>query len=361
MSSLKGDKMPYARLCHILKWDDFDGYGFNLHADKGKDGQFIGKVDEGSPSQAAGLRQGDRIVEVNEINIANESHKQVVERIKAFPNETKLLVVDQEADDYFKANNVVIKGTMANVKVIKTPEKNPNSVEQEERSDGSNASVDESAQKSIGSNDTAHSDSTLVATTTMTTTTTTTTTTTVPTSTTTTTATTTSLEPTDGPTGTNENENENEKENVNEQDARENGIEPEDERKRAESSARGPQEVRSEEGIDRLQGQVRHRAEVITGIFLRRSLALSLRGRVRAFGGGARRAAYSRVVVREPGAGDRAEIVGGTAPGTGEPPSAYLRPGILESQVQVGCEGNRAAWREGAGKAGWMVPRAGAV
>lgn len=143
MSSLKGDSTPCARLCHILKWEDFDGYGFNLHAERGKTGQFIGKVDDGSPSQAAGLRQGDRIVEVNEINIANETHKQVVDRIKAFPNETKLLVVDQEADDYFKANNFVIRGSMTSVKVIKTPERNPASVEHEARSDGSVSSVDD--------------------------------------------------------------------------------------------------------------------------------------------------------------------------------------------------------------------------
>ncbi|CAL7937223.1 unnamed protein product [Xylocopa violacea] len=162
MSSLKDDKIPCARLCHIVKWDDFDGYGFNLHAEKGKNGQFIGKVDDGSPSQAAGLRQGDRIVEVNEINIANETHKQVVERIKAFPNETKLLVVDQEADEYFRANNIVIKGTMAHVKVNKTPEKNPNSVEQDELN-GSNVSIDENAQKSSGSNDTSHSESSTVS------------------------------------------------------------------------------------------------------------------------------------------------------------------------------------------------------
>ncbi|KAL0102121.1 hypothetical protein PUN28_018573 [Cardiocondyla obscurior] len=160
MSSFKDDKAPCARLCHIVKWDDFNGYGFNLHAQKGKNGQFIGKVDDGSPSQAAGLRQGDRIVEVNEIDIANETHNQVVERIKAFANETKLLVVDQEADDYFRENNVIVKGTMPNVKVIKTPERNPNSAE--DRSEGSNSSVDQSTQKSINSNDTAHSDSTTV-------------------------------------------------------------------------------------------------------------------------------------------------------------------------------------------------------
>lgn len=83
-----------ARLCHIMKWDHFDGYGFNLHAEKGKAGQYIGKVDDGSPAEAAGLRQGDRILEVNGESIANKTHKQVVEAIKGLPNETKLLVVD---------------------------------------------------------------------------------------------------------------------------------------------------------------------------------------------------------------------------------------------------------------------------
>ena len=36
---------------------DFDGYGFNLHSDKNRVGQFIGKVDEGSPAEAAGLKR----------------------------------------------------------------------------------------------------------------------------------------------------------------------------------------------------------------------------------------------------------------------------------------------------------------
>ncbi|XP_018578226.1 Na(+)/H(+) exchange regulatory cofactor NHE-RF2 [Anoplophora glabripennis] len=89
---------PKARLCHIQKWDHFDGYGFNLHAEKGKPGQYIGKVDEGSPSEAAGLRQGDRILEVNGESIANKTHKQVVELIKAENGETKLLVIDPEDD-----------------------------------------------------------------------------------------------------------------------------------------------------------------------------------------------------------------------------------------------------------------------
>ncbi|XP_059615043.1 Na(+)/H(+) exchange regulatory cofactor NHE-RF1 [Phlebotomus argentipes] len=95
------------RVCHVVKREDFDGYGFNLHAEKGKPGQYIGKVDENSPAEMAGLRQGDRIIEVNDVNIGTETHKQVVQRIKANPNEVKLLVVDPEVIEVTKDNQIV--------------------------------------------------------------------------------------------------------------------------------------------------------------------------------------------------------------------------------------------------------------
>lgn len=94
-----------ARLCHIRKIDNFDGYGFNLHAEKGKPGQYIGKVDEGSPAEAAGLRQGDRILEVNGESIGDKTHKQVVELIKQHADETKLLVVDPDDTTIIPTNN----------------------------------------------------------------------------------------------------------------------------------------------------------------------------------------------------------------------------------------------------------------
>uniref|UniRef100_A0A1W7RA25 Na(+)/H(+) exchange regulatory cofactor NHE-RF2 n=1 Tax=Hadrurus spadix TaxID=141984 RepID=A0A1W7RA25_9SCOR len=112
---------PAPRLCHLIKWPDFDGYGFNLHAEKAKAGQYIGKVDEDSPAEFAGLREGDCIVEVNGVNIANENHKQVVERIKAVPNETKLLVVDEEGKKWYKERKLVVKSTQHNVIYNKTP------------------------------------------------------------------------------------------------------------------------------------------------------------------------------------------------------------------------------------------------
>jgi len=68
-------------------WSDYPGYGFNLHAEKSKPAQFIGKIDVGSPAEAAGLQEGDTIVEVNGTCILAEGHLDVVRRIKSNPKQ----------------------------------------------------------------------------------------------------------------------------------------------------------------------------------------------------------------------------------------------------------------------------------
>ncbi|XP_038675563.1 Na(+)/H(+) exchange regulatory cofactor NHE-RF2 [Scyliorhinus canicula] len=88
------------RLCHMIKGEC--GYGFHLHGEKGKSGQFIRKVEPGSPAEASGLSAGDRVLEVNGENVETETHNQVVQRIKALENETRLLVVDKETDEYLR-------------------------------------------------------------------------------------------------------------------------------------------------------------------------------------------------------------------------------------------------------------------
>lgn len=50
--------------------------------EKGRPGQYIGTVDEDSPAYLAGLRDGDRIVEVNGTNAENKEHKQVISLIQ---------------------------------------------------------------------------------------------------------------------------------------------------------------------------------------------------------------------------------------------------------------------------------------
>ena len=68
------DAAPRPRLCHLRKWPDFNGYGFNLHAERGKAGQFIGNVDPDSPAVAANLRPGDRIVQVGYVYMSAMTH-----------------------------------------------------------------------------------------------------------------------------------------------------------------------------------------------------------------------------------------------------------------------------------------------
>uniref|UniRef100_A0A3B3HSG9 PDZ domain-containing protein n=1 Tax=Oryzias latipes TaxID=8090 RepID=A0A3B3HSG9_ORYLA len=87
------------RLCHLLRGEE--GYGFNLHSDKKKTGQFVRTVDPNSPAERAGVRPGDKIVEVNGVNIGGLRHSEVVELIKSRGNEVRLLVVDQETDELF--------------------------------------------------------------------------------------------------------------------------------------------------------------------------------------------------------------------------------------------------------------------
>ncbi|CAF1059970.1 unnamed protein product [Adineta ricciae] len=123
---------PRPRLCHLRRWPDFNGYGFNLHCEKNKPGQFIGKVDRESPAESAGLREGDRIIEVNHVPIGNENHTQVVARIKEgvsrdgtkHPDEVILLVVDPDTDEYYKRKSIVIRSNDPNVEKLGVKNRN---------------------------------------------------------------------------------------------------------------------------------------------------------------------------------------------------------------------------------------------
>lgn len=103
---------PPPRLCHLVKSPTFEGFGFNLYAEKKKPGQYIGEIDSDSPAEAAGLKEGDRIIEVNGVNVNMENHRQVVQRIKAVVGETRLLVVDQKSADWHRDHRVLVKASL---------------------------------------------------------------------------------------------------------------------------------------------------------------------------------------------------------------------------------------------------------
>lgn len=96
---------PRPRLCRLQKGSG--GYGFNLHSDKSRPGQFIRAVDDDSAAQRAGLRPNDKIIQVNGMSVVGKQHSEVVAAIKASGDEVTLLVVDSEADDFFTKCDVL--------------------------------------------------------------------------------------------------------------------------------------------------------------------------------------------------------------------------------------------------------------
>ncbi|XP_058509229.1 Na(+)/H(+) exchange regulatory cofactor NHE-RF1 [Solea solea] len=92
------------RLCALEKGDN--GYGFHLHGEKGKTGQFIRLVESDSPAETSGLRAGDRLVFVNGDEVENESHQQVVSRIRATVGSLELIVVDPDTEQLLKKHNM---------------------------------------------------------------------------------------------------------------------------------------------------------------------------------------------------------------------------------------------------------------
>lgn len=83
------------RLCVLEKGES--GYGFHLHTERGKSGQFIRLVEPDTPASASGLLAGDRLMFVNGENVEDEGHQQVVSRIRATAGALKLIVADADA------------------------------------------------------------------------------------------------------------------------------------------------------------------------------------------------------------------------------------------------------------------------
>ncbi|XP_035253901.1 Na(+)/H(+) exchange regulatory cofactor NHE-RF1-like isoform X1 [Anguilla anguilla] len=92
------------RLCVLEKGSD--GYGFHLHGEKGKTGQFIRLVEPDSPSESAGLHAGDRLLFVNGECVENDSHQQLVSRIRATVGKLELVVVDEDTEELLKKCNM---------------------------------------------------------------------------------------------------------------------------------------------------------------------------------------------------------------------------------------------------------------
>ncbi|XP_071394984.1 Na(+)/H(+) exchange regulatory cofactor NHE-RF3, partial [Centroberyx affinis] len=89
------DQSPVPRL-HHLKCLEGQSFGFYLRVEKGRRGHVIRDVEPWSPAEHSGLRDGDRVLEVNEEYVDNMDFHRVVRRIQSCGLQLFLLVLRGE-------------------------------------------------------------------------------------------------------------------------------------------------------------------------------------------------------------------------------------------------------------------------
>ncbi|XP_040004125.1 Na(+)/H(+) exchange regulatory cofactor NHE-RF3 [Xiphias gladius] len=105
---------PKPKLCYMVK--SSSGYGFSLRSVNGEPGLFMYEVIPGSVADKAGVKDNDRLLEVNGENI--ETHDQAVDKIKLAVSSIMFLLVDEETDKYYQNKRVKIGSWLATAKYL---------------------------------------------------------------------------------------------------------------------------------------------------------------------------------------------------------------------------------------------------
>ncbi|XP_028657032.1 Na(+)/H(+) exchange regulatory cofactor NHE-RF3 [Erpetoichthys calabaricus] len=122
---------PKPKLCYMVK--DKSGYGFSLKTIKNVSGIFMTDVKASGVADKAGVKNNDRLIEINSENVEKCTHEQAVAKIKQAGNSVVFLLVDEDTDKYYKNAGMKITSEMANLKLL--PHK-PRTVELAKGEDG---------------------------------------------------------------------------------------------------------------------------------------------------------------------------------------------------------------------------------
>lgn len=92
------------RITYIRKGPN--GFGFTLTNESKKAGFFIKDIEENSPAESAGLKEMDRLVAVNGVDVEGWSHDQIVNSIRESGDTCCFLVVDKFTDQMYQLGKV---------------------------------------------------------------------------------------------------------------------------------------------------------------------------------------------------------------------------------------------------------------
>ncbi|NXA35192.1 NHRF3 protein, partial [Eudromia elegans] len=107
---------PQPRLCYLVK--ESSGYGFSLKTTEGQKGLFIVEVSSQGAAAKAGVKNNDRLIEINGKNVENDKHEEVVEKVKKSGNHVIFLLSDEETDQYYGTQKMVLSKESASLKLL---------------------------------------------------------------------------------------------------------------------------------------------------------------------------------------------------------------------------------------------------
>ncbi|NXI71560.1 NHRF3 protein, partial [Anseranas semipalmata] len=108
--------VPQPRLCYLVKEEK--GYGFSLKTTEGKKGLFIVDLSSQGAAAKAGVQNKDRLIEINGKNVENDTHEEVVEKVKKSGSHVMFLLSNEETDNYYTSQNMVLNKETANLKLL---------------------------------------------------------------------------------------------------------------------------------------------------------------------------------------------------------------------------------------------------
>ncbi|XP_053311546.1 Na(+)/H(+) exchange regulatory cofactor NHE-RF3 [Spea bombifrons] len=114
-AATNGESTLKPRICYLNK--DGVSFGFALKTTKENDLILTALVPNGIAAKA-GIREGDRIIELNGKNVEEDTHDQIASKVKESGASVVFLVSDKETMDYFSKRKMKITGEAATLELL---------------------------------------------------------------------------------------------------------------------------------------------------------------------------------------------------------------------------------------------------
>ncbi|XP_015481922.1 Na(+)/H(+) exchange regulatory cofactor NHE-RF3 isoform X1 [Parus major] len=108
--------VPQPWLCYLVK--EKTGYGFSLKSTEGQKGLFIVELSSQGAAAKAGVQNNDRLIEINGKNVENDTHEEVVEKVKKSENHVMFLLSNEETDRYFTSQRMALSKENASLRLL---------------------------------------------------------------------------------------------------------------------------------------------------------------------------------------------------------------------------------------------------